>query len=282
MNTVCGPRMPGEQMGAICRLKDETDSTKEIVINVEYNQLDALLREKWNPEGDVKSDNGYSSFPGNTNTLVFKIPEYYENLTKTGGVIPEFVNPKYANAEKTLFKSPTRLECMMQDYPKLLSSTGEVGFTMYETWFCYSPAKFNIKDAQACIAKGIPSNGAAEAEYNFYNWTTKMLRLAGVEIEEQTEAQFGFKYGPKILMDPTFAITLKELKSKFKGTSKISKDASVVLQDMDLEFENLDLGAGKFVCKSVGNEGSEAITFVPVDDSDKEIYKIRGFKPSNA
>ena len=56
---------------------------------------------------------GYSHFPGNTNTLVFKIPQYYENLVKTGGVIPEFVNPKYANAAKTEFKSATRLECMM-------------------------------------------------------------------------------------------------------------------------------------------------------------------------
>ena len=109
-------------MGAICRLVDETDPTKEIVINVEYNQLDSLLKEKWNPLGDIKNELGQSYFPGNTNTLVFKIPEYYDNLVKTGGVIPEFVNPKYANAEKTVFKSATRLECMMQDYPKLLTS----------------------------------------------------------------------------------------------------------------------------------------------------------------
>lgn len=37
MNTVCVPRMPGEAMGAITRLVDETDPSKEIVINVEYN-----------------------------------------------------------------------------------------------------------------------------------------------------------------------------------------------------------------------------------------------------
>jgi UDP-sugar pyrophosphorylase len=28
--------------------------------------------------------------------------------------MPEFVNPKYADASKNSFKSPTRLECMMQ------------------------------------------------------------------------------------------------------------------------------------------------------------------------
>lgn len=100
-------------MGAICKLISESDAGKEVVINVEYNQLESLLKAKWNPEGDISNDEGYSHFPGNTNTLVFKIPEYVENLTRTGGVIPEFVNPKYANAERTIFKSPSRLECMM-------------------------------------------------------------------------------------------------------------------------------------------------------------------------
>jgi len=56
---------------------------------------------------------GYSIFPGNTNTLLFKLKPYAENLNKTKGVIPEFVNPKYADAEKNVFKAPTRLECMM-------------------------------------------------------------------------------------------------------------------------------------------------------------------------
>ena len=109
-------------MGSIVKLVDKEDPSKELVINVEYNQLDSLL--KSNGKADVNGEDGYSYFPGNTNTLVFKLPEYYEKLTETGGVIPEFVNPKYANAEKTEFKSATRLECMMQEFPKLLSSAG--------------------------------------------------------------------------------------------------------------------------------------------------------------
>jgi len=167
-------------MGAICKLVSEDGSGDEIVINVEYNQLDSLLKAKWNENGDVSNDSGYSHFPGNTNTLVFKIPEYVENLTKTGGVIPEFVNPKYANAERTVFKAPTRLECMMQDYPKLLTGQDAlVGFTMYDTWYCFSPAKNNVNDALACSNKGLPSFGAAQAEFDFYNWTNQMLAIAG-------------------------------------------------------------------------------------------------------
>jgi UDP-sugar pyrophosphorylase len=147
MNSVAVPRKPGEALGGICKLVNQEDPTKEITINVEYNQLDPLLKAKWEKGGDVPNESGYSYFPGNTNTLVFKLPEYVENLEKTKGVIPEFVNPKYADESRTTFKAPTRLECMMQDYPKQLSNKGAVGFTTYDYWFCFSPVKNNIKDA---------------------------------------------------------------------------------------------------------------------------------------
>lgn len=41
----------------------------------------------------------------------------------------EFINPKYADATKTKFKSSSRLECMYQDYPKLLENGDRVGMT---------------------------------------------------------------------------------------------------------------------------------------------------------
>lgn len=47
-----------------------------------------------------------------------------------GGTIGEFVNPKYKDASKTAFKSSTRLECMMQDYPRALPADARVGFTV--------------------------------------------------------------------------------------------------------------------------------------------------------
>lgn len=212
MNSVAVPRMPGEAMGAICKLVDQTDPSKEIVINVEYNQLDTLLKAKWNKDGDVPNERGYSSFPGNINTLVFKLQEYVENLERTKGVIPEFVNPKYADEARNKFKAPTRLECMMQDYPRLLSSKGAVGFTTYETWYSFSPVKNNIKDAAALFAKKMPPYGGSSGEYDFYNWTNEVLQKIGVEIEKDTDPvdYSGIKiaFGPKILLDPSFALTL--------------------------------------------------------------------------
>lgn len=73
---------------------------------------------------------GWSPFPGNINQLVIKLSSYVPQLQATGGNISEFVNPKYKDATKTAFKSSTRLECMMQDYPKALPANARVGFTV--------------------------------------------------------------------------------------------------------------------------------------------------------
>ena len=62
---------------------------------------------------------------------------------KTGG------GNRYCDAAKSAFKSPTRLECMMQDYPKLLPASARVGFTRVAPWLCYSP----VKNAPATVRR---------------------------------------------------------------------------------------------------------------------------------
>lgn len=70
------------------------------------------------------------AFAGNINQLILKVDSYVKSLEETQGIIAEFVNPKYKDASKTDFKSSTRLECMMQDYPKALPPSAAVGFTV--------------------------------------------------------------------------------------------------------------------------------------------------------
>lgn len=77
--------------------------------------------------------------------MVFSLPEYCQTLVSTKGVIPEFVNPKYADSAKTKFTSPTRLECMMQDYPKLIGSADRIGFTQIDREFCFTTLKNNLQ-----------------------------------------------------------------------------------------------------------------------------------------
>ena len=107
--------------------------------------MEALLKEKYNPKGSIPNKDGISDFPGNTNVLIFQLDIYLKALDKAKGLIPEFVNPKYADEAKTKFKSPTRLECLMQDLPKLFAEGKKAGFTSYPRWLCFSTCKNNLK-----------------------------------------------------------------------------------------------------------------------------------------
>ena len=80
-------------------------------------------------------------FPGNLNVLVFKLETYTNILKEIKGLVPEFVNPKYKDESRTEFKSPTRLECLMKDIPKLLKNGEKVGYTCFERWFFFQHAR---------------------------------------------------------------------------------------------------------------------------------------------
>ncbi len=130
--------------------RHKSDPSKSLVINVEYNQLDPLLRSQGDRKGDVADPvTGYSPYPGNVNNIVIEMSAYAKTLRgEDQGVVLEFVNPKYKDATRTDFKKPTRLECMMQDIPKLfqkeMGPEANIGFTMFDRWFTFSPAKVCI------------------------------------------------------------------------------------------------------------------------------------------
>jgi UDP-sugar pyrophosphorylase len=147
--------------------RHKIDPSKSLVINVEYNQLDPLLRGQGTGEGDVADPaTGYSPFPGNANNLVVEMKAYAQTLRgEDQGVVTEFVNPKYKDSSRTAFKKPTRLECMMQDVPKLFQkelgnkALENVGFTSFERWFTFSPAKNALEAGQADVAAGSSAPG---------------------------------------------------------------------------------------------------------------------------
>lgn len=177
---------------------------------------------------------------------------------------------------------------MMQDYPKLLEGGKDrVGFTMYEAWYCFSPAKNNCADAIACFKKGLPSFAAASAEYDMYNWSIKMLELANVKITRSTDVQefagIPWAFGPKILLEPSLALTLKDIRSKFSDKVEISANSTVILGgDAVTESKPLILD-GTLIARSAINffeHFSETpVTFVPVQPGDAEIFQIRGYRP---
>ena len=142
--------------------RHKTDPAKNLVINVEYNQLDPLLKSQGDRKGDVADPTtGYSPYPGNANNIILELGAYAKTLRgEDRGVVVEFVNPKYKDDTRTEFKKPTRLECMMQDIPKLfqkeMGTDALIGFTTFERWFTFSPAKVCVPTFIETFVVGIP------------------------------------------------------------------------------------------------------------------------------
>lgn len=168
------------------------------------------------------------------------------------GVVLEFVNPKYKDDTRTDFKKPTRLECMMQDIPKLfqkeMGSEANIGFTMFDRWFTFSPAKNALEAGVEAAQKGSTAPGTmSSAESDKYIQNQRKLKFAGADIDVTTDADLVLvagipvTEGPRILLCPSFGITQEEIVAKIQGDVKISKRSSVVLEGHHLSIKNLDV-----------------------------------------
>ena len=245
VNSMTIPRKAKEPVGAITKLT--TWLGKSLTINVEYNQLDPLLRATVSQSGDVNDPRtGYSPYPGNINQLIFRLEPYIINLHRKSGIMAEFVNPKYSDSQRTIFKKPTRLECMMQDYPKCLEDVGNsVGFTSAPAWLCFSPCKNNTTDAAITMASGIAPFSAYSAESDQYFVFCEILRKYGANItsaEKQEILGISEIPGPRLVIKPSCAIFSTELLKHFPNpiNIEITSKSSLIL-DGDIIINNLQL-----------------------------------------
>ncbi|MDD7984115.1 UTP--glucose-1-phosphate uridylyltransferase [Lentisphaera marina] len=292
-NSIAVNRVPGEAVGGLARLVGENT---DLTLNVEYNQLDPLLRATVSPEGDIPNEQGFSMFPGNINVLCIKLSSYVRILEASQGIIAEFVNPKYADESKTTFKKPTRLETMMQDLPKLFSPNEKVGVSIFAREWCFSANKNNIIDAAAKYAAGSPPESSATAEDHFYLVGRQRLREAGVKISDaDQELILGvpFTLGPKVILRPSFAMTVAEVKNKVQGGS-LSGESTLILDGQDIKLDNVALsGSSALVIKacpgakvtvkgSFNNDGYKLVKLsedeCSVSSSIPEYLKIRAYK----
>ena len=145
--------------------------------------------------------------------------------------MPEFVNPKYTDPSKTIFKTPTRLECMMQDFPKLFPPTAKVGFSCLERWIAFTTVKNNLQDAGVKQKGGLAAECAASCESDVYYCNRRLLEECGVVFEggvggvgdgnvDMGVREFGgvvTGMGVMVVIMPEVAVTLRQLKEKIKG-----------------------------------------------------------------
>ncbi|CAM9830567.1 unnamed protein product [Chrysoparadoxa australica] len=294
VNSMCIPRKAGQAIGGIMHL--EHQDGRSMTVNVEYNLLDSLLRESGKGEDANDPETGFSPFPGNINQLVFALEPYVSNLERTGGVLGEFVNPKYADSARTVFKKPARLECMMQDYPKALEAGAKVGFTSAPAWLCFSPVKNSLEGALKVQQDGAPAASAATGEADQYFVWGELLRLQGCDVgQAEVKEWAGIKacMGPMIVMDPSVAVLPCELARCFPTPGKvvITPRSTLVVKGEGVVIESLKLdgalvveggeGGGALVVRdlSVENEGWEmtALGAEELAAVSEEYLKIRGY-----
>ena len=293
-NSIAVNRIPGEAVGALARLVGE--GGKELTINVEYNQLDPLLRATVSPEGDVPNAEGYSLFPGNINVLIIRLASYVQILERTRGIVAEFVNPKYADETRTAFRKPTRLETMMQDLPKLFGPGEKVGVSIFDRRWSFSANKNNPADAAAKYEAGGPPESAATTESDFYLAGRMRLAAAGArvgEAPEQLVLGVPLVPGPKVLLRPAFAMTLAEVREKVSGNCSLADEATLVVEGRNIRLENLRLsgrsalivkacdGAKVTVRGAFENDGFELVRLSEGELADPEVpeyLRIRGYR----
>ncbi|KAH8741696.1 hypothetical protein FG386_003670 [Cryptosporidium ryanae] len=312
MNSLTIPRVPCEPVGALCRLVLPNGS--KVTVNTEYNQLDPLLKSSGLGSDFADEKTGYSPFPGNSNVLFIELDNYIETLNRTGGVVPEFVNPKYVDSSKTAFKSPTRLECMMQDIPLLFSDGTKVGCVQMERWATFSPCKNSLAEGRAKVKAGVATDTASTTESEYYASNSQYVRLACIEngvaceIEESgknpvsgkedpnslicPEMIFGIpvRVGAMLVIHPSFASRFSDLLSRIKeGPVFISKSSYVHIEgdveihgkfSVDGSVRIIARKGSKIIIKNlvVSNKGTIRYPIAEEDlSSSTNNQKIRGY-----
>ena len=288
MNSLSVPRAPGEASGGICRL--EYPDGRDVTISIEYNVLGSLLAPQG---GDVAGPDGNSPYPGNCNILLFDLDAYVFALEKSRGVVPEFVNPKYADSTKTEFKSPSRLECLMQDFALLLEGQ-PIGFCSLPKWLTFSVVKNSVQEAISKQKSGQPADCALSGECEFYDSNCRVLTLAARRAghvasgcDEKSPIEFsGIRclIGPRVVLLPSFGVTIKSVGEKIVGNVRVLNGAksSLVLGGHETRVGDIIVD-GAFAAtdgqcfrhRSIVNTGWEMSGSV---ESEDPIETMRGFR----
>jgi UDP-sugar pyrophosphorylase len=240
------PRKAKDASGAIVQFTHPQDANHTALFNVEYHELDQFLRTQAGDafkDGDTNDpSSGFSPFPGNINHFVAELEAYVHVLDASRGKTPEIFNPKYRTDAPGLFKSPARLECMMQDFPKLLVShqaegrggvsASTIGFLSFPASLVYSPCKNDTASAAAKVQSDIPPQCACSAEHDWFAHTKAKLQQVGVAFEGADQILgarsdwLGIPVppnarGPLVVLTSSFAVGLDALAQRFPAPAQI-------------------------------------------------------------
>jgi UDP-sugar pyrophosphorylase len=226
--------------------------------------------------------------------LLFQAQPYLEALNECKGIMPEFVNPKYKDDSKQAFKKPTRLECMMQDFPSVLtgSASKRVAFTAITADMCFSPVKNSIEEAVKLQAARTHPACAASGEADQYGASRKILRSLGADITDSAPKVYkgiSVVLGPEITISPYAMCCPGEYAEVFTSPKHVhisARSSLVILGKGNLTIESLNLDGALVIDCEEGAEGvvrnlivkNEGWTRETVDNSGNEILDMRGYR----
>lgn len=189
----------------------------------------------------------------------------------------------------------------VQDFPKLLvkelGPSAVIGFTSFDKWLSFSPAKNSLDAGAKSVGSGVPPATASSAEMELYRCNARKLSVAGAQVQhgpQLTMAGVPLEGGPQVVLSPFFALTVADLAARVGGVGvKLSGRSSLVLSgEGDVSLQGLDLDgtlvldteAGAKVTLSqavVANEGDELLALEALPEDKKaaltEADKIRGY-----
>ncbi|KAH8620732.1 putative UTP glucose 1 phosphate uridylyltransferase [Trypanosoma vivax] len=181
MNFTCIPRQPKEAVGLLCSVQKRASGTAQ-TMNIEYNKFEEVARRLTAYGGDSAAcGSTYSPFPGSVNTLILNFPEYVKVIERSGGRLPEFINPKFIDEAKSSFK-PCRVESLMQDVALLFEQNCQpVGATLFSR-FTFQPVKNALPDAIQKLKDGLAAYCATTGERDYYETVRLRMMAAGLKL----------------------------------------------------------------------------------------------------
>ena len=227
--------------------------------------------------------------------LCIRLNNYCEILKESGGVVQEFVNPKYKDATRTEFLAPVRLECMMQDYPKLLiHHSSPVGFVSLPRWLCFSAVKNSDQNAiKQAAASGYPESFFS-GEEDIYKFYRRVLREHHVKVGDESydlslTPALGVPRFPLVTLTAEAGLTTSDIAAHFGPNVEIT-DRSVLLVDgRDVLIDKCLIDGAVIVRACVGarvhihdcvlkNESWHVETVDKEDPAVENKFALRGYK----
>jgi UDP-sugar pyrophosphorylase len=159
---------------------------------------------------------------------------------------------------------------MMQDIPKLFQkeyNNANIGFTNFDRWFSFSPAKNSLESGQEAVLAGNTAPGTmSSAESDLYIQNHRKLQyingVTTIPVSEYTDyvsiAGIPVTPGPRIVLEPSFGITRKEYQEKIIGPVSITQRSSIVLSGQHITIKKLSVDGALVI-----NTGPD--TYITID-----------------